>query len=309
MYSLIIPVYKNEESIPLLLEAIEWIQAQLDNPLETLFVIDGSPDNSYLKLKTLLPKTKIKYQLIRLSKNFGSFAAIRAGLSCATGKYFAVMAADLQEPKELAVNFFNELTKEEHDIIIGTRESRNDPFFSKISSSVFWTLYQKWVQPEMPRGGVDMFGCNHLFKSELMLLRESNSSLIGLIFWLGFRRKIIFYSRQERLHGKSAWTFKKKFKYMMDSVFSFSDLPIKILLNLGFAGIGVSILFSILVLLSKFFGQINVPGYTATVLLIIFFGSLNSFGLGIIGNYIWRAFENTKRRPESVILSIEKEGS
>lgn len=306
MYSLIIPVYKNEESIPPLLEALEWIEGQLSSSLEIVFVIDGSPDNSYLKLKTLLPKKKINYQLIRLSKNFGSFAAIRAGLASATGKYFAVMAADLQEPKELAVNFFNELSKEEHDVIIGTRESRNDPLFSKISSTLFWTLYQKWVQPEMPRGGVDMFGCNSLFKSELMLLRESNSSLIGLIFWLGFRRKIIFYSRQERLHGKSAWTFKKKFKYMMDSVFSFSDLPIKILLNTGFIGIGVSVFISILVLLSKFFGLINVPGYTATVLLIIFFGSLNSFGLGIIGNYIWRAFENTKRRPESVILSIEK---
>jgi glycosyltransferase involved in cell wall biosynthesis len=306
MYSLIIPVYKNEESLVALIEALEWIRLQLDGSLEVVFVIDGSPDQSYLKLKKLLPSTNFKFQLARLSKNFGSFSAIRAGLSIATGNFYSVMAADLQEPKELAVTFFKEIEKNEFDIIIGTRESRNDPFFTKLSSSIFWLIYKKFVQPEMPKGGVDMFACNQAFKKELLQLCESNSSLIGLIFWLGFRRKIIFYSRHERLYGKSAWTFKKKLKYMMDSIFSFSDLPIKILLNMGFLGLGISLMFSFFVIVSKVFGFITVPGYTATVLLIIFFGSLNSFGLGIIGNYIWRAFENTKQRPESVILSIEK---
>lgn len=306
MNSLVIPVYKNEESIPYLLEAIQWIQSELKSDFEVIFVIDGSPDQSYLKLKQLLPKFNLNYQLVRLSRNFGSFAAIRAGLSVAKGKYFAVMAADLQEPKELAVTFFKELQKNEQDILIGTRESRNDPFFSKLSSTIFWRLYKKWVQPDMPTGGVDMFACNNIFQKELLNLPESNSSLIGLIFWLGFRRKIIYYHRQERQHGKSAWTLNKKIKYMMDSIFSFSDLPIKLLLNMGTVGILMSVLLSLVILFSKVFGLITVPGYTATILIIIFFGSLNSFGLGIIGNYIWRAFENTKRRPESVILSIEQ---
>lgn len=306
MQSLVIPVYKNEESIPYLLEAVQWIQLELKSDFEVVFVIDGSPDQSYLKLKQLLPKFSFKYQLVRLSRNFGSFAAVRAGMSVAKGNYFAVMAADLQEPKELAVNFFTELQKNEYDIIIGTRESRNDPFFSKLSSMIFWRLYKKWVQPDMPTGGVDLFACNKVFQQELLNLPEANSSLIGLIFWLGFRRKIIFYHRQERQHGKSAWTLNKKIKYMMDSIFSFSDLPIKLLLNMGTLGILMSLFLSLVILFSKVFGLITVPGYTATILIIIFFGSLNSFGLGIIGNYIWRAFENTKRRPESVILSIEK---
>lgn len=306
MYSLIIPVYKNEGSIPDLITAVAWIRSQLPQILETVFVVDGSPDKSYQLLHEQLPKSGLKYQLVRLSKNFGSFSAIRAGLHTAQGEYFAVMAADLQEPKELIVTLFTELATKEHDIVIGTRESRSDPFTTRLMSMVFWSLYRYWVQPDMPQGGVDIFACNKTFRDELLKLGESHSSLVGLIFWLGFRRKLISYARLERQHGKSAWTMKKKIKYMMDSIFSFSDLPIKLLLSMGFIGIGVSMFLTLLVLLSRYYGEITVPGYTATVLVIVFFASLNSLGLGIIGNYIWRAFENTKRRPDSVILHVQK---
>lgn len=307
MKSLIIPIYKNEENIPSLIEATQWISSQLNHDLEIVFVVDGSPDNCFQLLEERLPTANIHFQLVRLSRNFGSFAAIRAGLSVANGDYFSVMAADLQEPKELIINFFQELNTQKYDIVVASRVGRNDPFTTRISANIFWYLYRSWVQPDMPDGGVDIFGCNKVFRDELLNLKESNSSLVGLIFWLGFRRKVIHYIRQERVHGKSAWTFKKKFKYMMDSIFSFSDLPIKLLLSLGFLGIVISIILSLIIIISKLYGTINVPGYSATLLVIVFFGSLNSFGFGIIGNYIWRSFENTKRRPESIILEIIKE--
>ena len=213
MNSLIIPVYKNEENIPHLLRALELLNQQVQE-LEIVFVVDGSPDASARLLSELLPTTNLTAQLLLLSRNFGSFAAIRAGLQAARGEHFAVMAADLQEPLELVVTFFKELTNDSADIVIGIRESRSDPALARFTSDLFWRLYKKFIVPEMPEGGVDVFGCNQLFRNYLVQLDESHSSLVALVFWMGFRRKAISYVRQAREHGKSAWTFKKKYKYL-----------------------------------------------------------------------------------------------
>ena len=190
----------------------------------------------------------------------------------------------------------------ECDVAVGVREDRKDPFLTRISSSLFWRLYQKLVQKDMPANGVDIFGCNKIFRDRLIALNELNSSLVGLVFWLGFRRKFVPYVRQEREHGKSAWTLKKKLRYLSDSLFSFSDLPIQLLLVLGFFGVASSVLIGLVVIAARLVGLISVPGYTATVLVILFFAGLNSLGLGLIGSYVWRAFENTKARPTAVVM-------
>lgn len=302
-YSLIIPVYKNEEFIGELLQLCEELSVQLNHRLEVVFVVDGSPDRSYEMIKEKLPKTKFKSQLILLSRNFGSFAAIRTGLNYAKGELFSVMAADLQEPSGLVLDFFKELDKGDVDVVAGTRRDRKDPFLSKMLSNIFWSFYRKFVQKEMPLGGVDVFGCNKAFRNKLLELKESNSTLVGLIFWVGFRRKLIDYERKPRKYGKSAWTFSKKMRYLGNSVFAFSDLPIRILAYCGMLGLIVSFLLGAAVVMGRVTGMIQVPGYAATVLTILFFAGLNSFGLGIIGAYVWRAFENTKQRPESIVLS------
>lgn len=301
MNSLVIPVYKNEAFIPKIIEVCSWLHFQLKTQLEVVFVVDGSPDRSADILKTLLPTCSFEYQLIELSRNFGSFAAIRKGLECATGDYFAVMAADLQEPKELVLEFFKELQQNHFDVVVGTRESRQDPFASKMASQSFWWLYRKLIEPKMPKGGVDVFGCNQIFRTHLLAMRESHSSLVGLVFWMGFRRKTLTYSRKEREFGRSAWTLSKKFRYMLDNIFSFTDLPVQILTLFGFGGLALSFAMGSLILAARITGMIPVPGYAATALLILFFASLNSLGLGIIGIYVWRTFENTKNRPESIV--------
>lgn len=303
--SLIIPVYKNELNIAPLLEAIRIMYKELSNDLEVIFVVDGSPDKSYEILKNNLAKESFSSKLVLLSRNFGSFSAIRTGLQVATGKYFAVMAADLQEPIELAIEFFRSLRNEKIDIAIGTRDGRNDPFFGQLASKLFWTFYKKFVVSDMPTGGIDVFGCNKIFRDNLLKLDESHSSLIAQIFWLGFRRKQVYYKRQERQLGVSAWTFRKKVNYMMDSIFSFTDLPIKILTRIGLIGIFVFGILGFITFISKLLGVITVEGYTATFLMVGFFGALNLFGLGIIGSYAWRIYENTKSRPLSIILNIE----
>ena len=302
MFSIVIPVYKNEASIPKLLLTLHGINKRLGGPLEVVFVVDGSPDQSFQRLAAELPAAPFKAKLIALSRNFGSFSAIRIGLQKATGPYFAVMAADLQEPADLIMAFFDDLAKDEADVVVGTRVARDDPFLSRIGSQLFWFLYRKVVQPELPPGGIDVFGCNAAFHRELLKLEESHSSLVGLVLWLGFRRKAIPYKRQRRQHGRSAWTFTKRMRYLADSSFSFSDLPIKVLLWIGSIGLATSILFSIIVLLARLTGRIQVPGYSPIVLTIIFFGSINLVCLGIVGTYVWRVYENTKKRPGAVVF-------
>jgi hypothetical protein len=212
------------------------------------------------------------------------------------------MSADLQEPPDLIVSFFKELASGTVDVVVGSRMSRADPFLSKLGSALFWFLYRKLVQPELPPGGVDIFGCNLAFRDELLKLEESHSSLVGLLIWLGFRRKAIPYKRAPRLHGKSAWTLAKRLRYLADASFSFSDVPIKLLLLIGSAGLLLSVGLSVVVIWARLTGRIAVPGYSPVILAITFFGSLNLICLGIVASYVWRAYENTKRRPSAVIL-------
>ncbi|MFN0107347.1 MAG: glycosyltransferase family 2 protein [Blastocatellia bacterium] len=300
-FSLVIPVYKNEASIPQLLAAIADIARQMNGDFEAVFVVDGSPDRCLEVLATELPQAGFNSKLISLSRNFGSFQAISAGMANASGDYLAVMAADLQEPPELALSFRSMLESGNYDVVIGTRAKRDDPLVARLLSTIFWKAYRSIVQREVPPGGVDVFACTRDFASQLLALKESNTTLVGLLFWLGFRRGELSYERRAREHGKSAWSFRRKLKYLLDSAFAFSDLPMRLMSLIGLSGIGLSLLLTLIVLAAKLSGRVEVPGYTATVLIIMFFGGLNSLGIGLIGEYLWRTFENTKRRPNYVI--------
>lgn len=314
MLSIVIPVFRNEENLPLLLSSLVDIsrraKVEFSTEIEVVFVDDASPDGCYDTLAGFLSTAPFASQLLLHSRNFGSFAAIRSGLQAATGDYFCVVAADLQEPPELALQFLERLVTRAFDVVVGCRESRQDPFLSRIASDTFWKLYKNFVIPEIPEKGVDVFGCNCTFREQLLKLGEANSSLIGLIFWLGFRRAEVVYTRQKRERGKSAWSLKKKVNYLLDSIFSFTDLPIRLVTLFGLFGVLVSSLLGLIVLIAKLHGGISVPGYAATLLTVIFFGAINSLGLGIIGTYAWRAFENTKSRPLAVVMATQRfEGS
>lgn len=301
MFSLVIPVFKNESSIPDLLRCLEDLTARTNGDLEVVFVIDGSPDKSSEILRERLQEATFRSQLLGLSRNFGSFAAIRAGLEHGRGEHFGVMAADCQEPPELILEFREKLLSGECDVVVGSRSGRADPWAIRVSSGIFWGLYRLLVQNEVPRGGVDVFACSRSFRDHLLELRESNSTLVGLLFWLGFRRAEVEYCRRPRRHGKGAWSLHRKVRYLLDSAFAFTDLPIRLLSLAGICGILVSVVIGSVVLTAKIFGAIPIPGYTATILVVMFFGGLNSLGLGILGEYMWRAFENTKSRPGYVV--------
>jgi glycosyltransferase involved in cell wall biosynthesis len=301
MHSLVIPVYGNEASIGELLEAIAGLSRRLSQPLEAVFVVDGSPDRSYALLRDALPRMPFPAQLLVHSRNFGAFAAIRTGLAAARGEDVAVMAADLQDPIELIERFYDVLARDEADVIIGTRVARADPFLSRVASGVFWWLYRRLVLPQIPPGGVDVFACNRAFRTELLALGEANTSLVGQLFWVGMRRAVLPYERLPRRHGRSAWSFSRKLKYLMDSVFAFSDLPVRLLILVGGLGLGASLMLGSAVGIARLLGYITVPGYAMTILTLSFFGGLNTFGLGLVGAYVWRAYENTKQRPLAIV--------
>lgn len=301
IFSLIIPVYKNEGSIPALLETLEELNQSLAGNLEVVLVVDSSPDRSLELLTAALPHATFLSQLLVLSRNFGSFSAINAGLASARGSLFAIMAADLQEPPELILEMWKQLETGQYDVVVGARAKRDDPLINRLLSVCFWRLYRLLVQREIPAGGVDVFACTNEFREHLLALKESNTTLVGLIFWLGFRRSAVNYHRKARQHGKSAWSFARKLRYLFDSAFAFSDLPVRLMSFLGIFGILLSMVLAIIVVFARWSGKIAVPGYSATALLIIFFGGLNSLGLGLIGEYLWRTFENTKGRPAYLI--------
>ena len=229
-YSIIIPVYKNQESIPRLLDTLAYINKELEEELEAVFVVDGSPDFCFSMLREALPLLPYQARLIALSRNFGSMAAIRTGLAAVQGVFVSVMAADLQEPPGLVLQCFRALDNDECDVAVGTRISRNDSFITKITSRLFWWFYKRYIMPDMPEGGVDIFACNQKFKTQLLTLEESRSSLIALIFWLGFRRKTIGYERQARQEGRYARMFRKKVEYLMDSSSALQYLHLRLIL-------------------------------------------------------------------------------
>jgi glycosyltransferase involved in cell wall biosynthesis len=305
MLSLVIPVYGNEQNIDSLLVEICKLDQRLQDDLEVVFVVDGSPDRSFEILRTQLPRLSLRSQLVALSRNFGSFSAVLAGLSVGSGELFAVLAADLQEPPELILQFHEVLKSDSADIVFGCRTKRADPWISELSSNLFWFIYRKLVVKDMPKGGVDVFACTKVVRDHILHFREVNTNLIALLFWLGFRRRYIGYERAPRREGKSSWTLGKKLEYCLNSIFNFTDLPIRFLLIAGFSGSSLAVVAALIVLIAKLRDEVPVPGYTITVLFILFFGGLITFGLGILGQYLWLSLQNARRRPNFLIATSE----
>jgi glycosyltransferase involved in cell wall biosynthesis len=308
----VIPVYRNEDSLSALVSALEQVTHTLYRRsggvirTEVTFVVDGSPDNSEAVLRQVLPNAAFDSTLICHSRNFGSLAAVRTGLAHANADCYAVVAADLQEPPELLIQFAELLSSGTHDVAVGVRTTRNDPPWTTLMSRAFWYLYKSMINRDFPVGGVDVFACNRRVRDALIALTETNTSLIGQLYWLGFRRIEVPYQRQRRRHGKSSWTFSRKVSYMLDSVFAFTDLPIRVLGLIGFACIGLAAVWSVAIFAGKLLGNIDVSGFSALAIMVLLFGGVNATGISIAGAYAWRAYENSKGRPLSLTSCFQQ---
>lgn len=299
--SLVVPLYGNRETIVSLIETVVRIREQVEGGLEAIFVVDGSPDDSLERLRDALSGVDLEARVVEHSRNFGSFAAIRTGMSLARGEFIAVMAADLQEPPELVIEFLNRLHSGEVDVVAGERASRNDQ--GEAFSKLYWLLYRRFVMSEIPAGGADVFACTAAVRDVVCSLEVVHTSLITQLFWVGFRRQLVPYDRRES-PGKSGWTFRRKARYLSDSVFAFTDLPVRMLWLVGLLGLAAGAILGASVLIARLVGAVSVPGYTPTIMVIVLFGSLNMIGLGIIGSYVWRAYDIVKGRPGGIVRDV-----
>jgi glycosyltransferase involved in cell wall biosynthesis len=302
--AVVVPIYGNEASLPDLLEQMSALHKRYPE-LEGIFVVDGSPDNSYALLRMRLPTMPFHSKLVSLSRNFGSHAAIRAGMAAADAESIAILAADLQQPVTSMDQFFEALDAGA-DIVIGERASRDDRWTSRLASNLFWALYRRFVDHKIPRGGVDSFACTRQVHDVLMSLPEASVNLLGLLFWVGYRRATVSYPRGARKSGRSGWTLARRLRYAFDTAFAFSDLPITVMMTSGVLGIGAALSFGVILLVARLTHAVEVPGYTAFMLAVLFSFSTLLFGLGIIGGYVWRISENTKGRPSYLVSSVEQ---
>jgi len=302
--AVVVPVYGNEASLPDLLDQMSALHGRYPD-FQGIFVVDGSPDNSYALLRMSLPARPFRSTLVSLSRNFGAHAAIRAGMAAADAQSIAILAADLQQPVSSIDQFFDALDAGA-DIVIGERASRDDRWTSRVASNLFWSLYRRFVDRRIPKGGVDSFACTRQVRDVLIALPEASVNLIGLLFWIGYRRATVMYPRQARRSGRSGWTLARRLRYAFDTTFAFSDLPITVMLTGGVLGIGAAVTFGAILLVARLTNSVDVPGYTAIMLAVLFSFSTLLLGLGIIGGYVWRISENTKGRPSYLVSSVEQ---
>jgi glycosyltransferase involved in cell wall biosynthesis len=301
--SVIIPVYYNEQSLPETYSELKKIMdensARFD--YEIVLVDDGSKDNSYSAMQTLAAKDN-KIKLVKLSKNHGSYVAILAGLSYATGDAYTFLAADLQDPPELIPQMYDKwLEHKKRDIIFSVRESREDPITTKLYAWFFYKLFRAFVLPEYPEKGYDCFFMNKTQRDKIVAMDEKNSHLMAQIVWLGYGQHYIHYHRRLRKHGKSRWTLFKKFKLAFDTFFGFSGRPLRIASLLGMSVSVLGFIMALYIVFRKFYLDAPLFGIPAVVVAILITGGLILMSVGIVGEYMWRNFDESRKRPTFIV--------
>lgn len=298
--SFIIPVYRNEGSIMPTYDKVSALfkNGVLDFEYELCFIDDGSDDKSLEELKQLRAKdTQVK--IISFSRNFGQVPAIIAGLKVVSGNAVIIMSADLQEPVELISNMI-EQWKLGNEIVICNRMAREDGFLSDTSSKFFYKLI-KIVNPRMPQGGFDFMLLDAKAVVELNKIDERNRFFQGDILWLGFNVKIMQYKRLKRTIGRSQWTLSKKIKYFIDGLLNTSYMPIRFMSLAGMMLSIIGFLYAVVIVYNRFIHNIPFKGWAPIMILILIIGGMIMLMLGIIGEYIWRIYDETRNRPQYII--------
>lgn len=300
--SIIIPVYFNEGSIKLTYKVLkEQILSMFpDLNFEIIFIDDGSRDNSYKEMCEL-KELDDNVNLIQFTRNFGQVSAFYAGYEFSKGRGILNLAADLQEPPELIVSMIDSFIKKEAMIIAGKRIERDESFYRTKTSQVFYYFMRKLSFSNMPNGGFDIVLLDQKVKDFILESKESNPFWQGQILWSGYSVKFIPYNRQKREIGKSKWTFTKKTKYLLDGVLNYSYAPLRFFSILGIISFLLGIIYTIVIVISYFKGNSPFKGWAPIMIIILLFSGLQFVMMGLIGEYLWRAFEQIKKRPKYLI--------
>lgn len=303
--SIVIPVFNNELNLTNTIEKI----VELNNNFKTknynfecIFVDDGSEDNSFNMLLDFISKYKKLniLKVIKLTKNFGQYYAIEAGLSHASGNYVGFISADLQDPISLFLEMSDKLD-ENTKLVIARREKREDIGVSKYFAQITHYLIRKYINKEFPKGGYDFCLFDRCVAEKVLKTKDRNSELAILLLSFGFKYKLISYTREKRQLGKSGWTLSKKIKLFIDTFTSNSYVPLRMVSSIGAISAFLSFVYFLVIFILWSIGNTEVEGWTTLVLLITFYSGLILLSIGIIGEYIWRILDGVKNNERYII--------
>lgn len=309
LISIVVPVYFNAPSLKALMENLRGLAERTPrHAFEFIFVDDGSGDNSYAVIQDLV-RADARVKAVRLVRNFGSNAAILAGLSQAAGDCAAFIAADLQDPVE-ALDEMIARWEEGRRMVLAVRKDRHgDPFLTRQFARLFNHLFSRYIFRGYSPEGVGFFLIDRQVVDTVLGCDERNLHLIGLLLWLGYPYVTVTYDRLEREHGKSRWTFQKKIKYFIDAFVGFSYLPLRVASTSGLFLAGLGALYALIVLIVRIFGGIPVEGWSTLIIILLLVSGVQLVMLGVIGEYVWRGLDAARHRPIFLIDKVEQLGS
>jgi dolichol-phosphate mannosyltransferase len=299
-YSIVVPVYDEQDALPELYERLTWLLERLDGDAEVILVDDGSRDDSYA-LMLDLNKRDPRFKLLQLSRNFGHQVAITAGLDFAAGRAVIVMDADLQDPPE-TVLAMTERWREGFEVVYGVRRERHgETRFKRITAAVFYRLLQRLADVEIPADAGDFRLLDRKALDAYLAMREHDRYVRGMVSWVGFNQIGVAYSRDERRAGTTKYPFRKMIKFAADGIVSFSNAPLRLALGLGFVVSASSFIYGFVAILLNVMGAFTVPGWTSTIIVTSFLGGVQLIVLGVIGEYVGRTYVETKGRPLYIV--------
>jgi dolichol-phosphate mannosyltransferase len=302
LVSVVVPVYYSSATLRPLLNRLRAIAADLPQySFEYVMVDDGSNDGraSFSILQDEAAADP-RVRALRLSRNFGSNAAILAGLSYARGDCTVVITADLQDPPELIPELI-EHWQAGNDIVLAARQAREDPFVSRLFAVAFNRLFRKLVFPDFPADGFDFMLISQRVVRQIVAMNERNSYIFGQIMWVGYQRHVVYYNRAARDEGKSTWTVAKKVKYFIDAFTAFSYFPVRAATLLGFLLGFCGFVWALVVVVARLFGWIPEAGFAAVMVALLVLSGTQLVVSGLIGEYLWRVLEESRNRPTFLV--------
>lgn len=312
LISIIVPVYYNAATLEALQERLAALaDRHAGEDFEFIYVDDGSGDDSLAVLRWLADHDR-RVRVVKLSRNFGSQTAILAGISQARGEAVGFVAADLQDPPEALDEMIAAWRNGKRVVLAVRRDRKGDPWATRLFSNLFNALFSRLVFSGFSPQGVGFFLIDRQVADVLLQCEEKNPHLVGLIYWMGFPVHSVLYDRVERSSGKSRWTFRKKLKYFIDAFVAFSYLPLRAASVMGILLALVGGLYAAALVALRLNGEVQVEGWTALMVVVLLLSGVQLIMLGVIGEYLWRNFDASRRRPvfiiDQVIQAAQEEG-
>jgi hypothetical protein len=302
-FRMLVPLFHSENHLPEVMSYLNSLNSDIPGGITVDFIVDGRIEDE-LALSKEIDRLEPSAKVIVLSRNFGVGPALHAGIASRETCIVSAVGSDLQEPKDLYVDFFEAITSAQYDIALGQRRSREDPFLPRVLAGIYWRLNRSLVNSSAPLGGFDVFAMSNGAALSFVKLNELNTNFTSQLLWIGYRVKWIKFDRTARISGKSSWTLRRKFKLFADSLYGYTGKPIALMTWTGFVTSALLLVLAASTALGKILGLISLPGYTTLVLLFALGQSLTLMCIGIVGGYLYRTFENSTNRPNYVIRTI-----